>query len=116
MCVFGRTSAETQTIASSCEGRLPKCRRLGWLRLNVCRGCGKWELPAADDLAKYQEVSANSDRICIRLNIFPQIVCNLQTKRDVRVAYDISILAVLSVFRQTIEFEKGECLHFGRRT
>ena len=70
----------------------------------------------ADDLAMYQEVYANSDRICIRLNIFVQIVCNLQTQRDMSGADEIIILAVLSVFRQTIEFEKGECLHFSRRT
>ena len=115
MVSFGRTSAEMQTIACFCESRLPKCRRLGWLWLNVCRGCDRWELPAADDLTKYQKVSANSGRICIRLNVFLHIVCNLQAKREVRAADEIVILAVLSVFWQMIEFEKGERLHFGRR-
>ena len=86
------------------------------MSLNVCRGFGRWELPAADDLAKYQEVYANSGRLCILLNVFLQIVCNLQAKRDVRAAYEISFLAVLSVFRHTIEFERLERLHFGRRT
>ena len=109
-------SAEMQTLAWFWYKRLLKCWRLAGFLIIICWVFISQELPEEDDLNIYLSASANSSRICIRLNTFLQIVCSLQAKRDVRAADEIHILAVLSVFRQTIEFEKGERMHFGRRT
>ncbi len=111
----GCSSAETQTIVSFLNVRLPKCRLLNGLLKIVCCMIASWEQPTADDLGKLSVTSANSDRICIRFNNNPRIICELQSERRIQAAYEIYVLAVSSAFRQTFAFEMPECLHLGRR-